>query len=662
MHMSPNRRAIDAPLTGGERLKIGVQLGSTMLAAGLLALGLWQKHTAPEMADVAQIILAMAALIVAFPIFVSAVRGLVVYDPHASIEQLVALAVLAAMVTGLFVTAALIAVIMNLGHFLEERSILGAQAAVEGLRKLHSGKATLLAGDEEREVPAESLKTGDLILVRPGDTLAADGDVLEGESAIDQSSITGESTPEDVAPGAKVFAGTSNVSGALTVRVTKTGSQTTLGRVVHLLREAEQSKPPVLKLIERYAGYYVPLLLTIAAVVLFINTRPPAPEETGADPTLSDFDVRFNAEAIKQAISILVVGCPGAFILAGPTAMIAALAAASRLGILIKNTRFMEALADVDTVVLDKTGTLTLGKLELVEIATLGAASKNDALWSAACLALGSKHPVARAVAAAARQARLTAGISASAKGLKEIAGKGMSLSREEGELLLGRREWLLEQGFQPPENPEHSGPVVWLARKLPNGQPAEVTACFLLADVARPEAKKALAELRELGMKRAVLLTGDRRAVAEHIGQGLGMSEIIAEVLPEQKLTAIQRERAAGRRVMMVGDGVNDALALSSGDVGIALGAAASDVALQSADVALMRDDLTRVPTTVRLARKTRAIINENVLIAAVASVGMVGLASVIVIPPFLAAVMHVIGELAVILNSGRLLDFGRR
>jgi heavy metal translocating P-type ATPase len=628
--------SLDVPLTFGERTRIVVQLGTAMLAGALLAVGwLQMQYGSEDLRNVAELIIALAALIVAAPIFYSAVRGLFVSDAHTMTEQLVALAVLAAMMTGNFITATLIPVILNIGHFLEERSVLGAQAAIEGLRTLHARSATLLTDSGEQEVDPESLKPGDLILARPGDTIAADGEILEGQSAIDQSSITGESAPEDAGPGTSVFAGTINLSGLLRIRVTKTGSQTALGQVVDLLRDAERSKTPAMQLIEQYAGYYVPIILIIAAVVLFI-TRD-----------------------MSRAVSVLVVGCPQAFVLAGPTAMVAALATASRLGILIKNTRFLESLADVDTVVLDKTGTVTLGKLELVTVRPLGGIDNDDVLKAAARCSAASKHPVSRAITETARQRGLIPEDRPLQGTVEEIAGKGVRAETDAGPILLGRREWLLELGADVPESPNHAGPVVWVGRydgPAEAGSPRPL-GCLLLADVPRPEAKQAIVDLRRLGLDRAVLLTGDRREVAEHVAESLQTDEVIAEVLPQQKLDAIRRESQQGRSVMMVGDGVNDALALASGDVGVALGAVASDVALKSADVALMTNDLGRLPTTIELARRTRRTIHQNIIVGGVISIGFVALASIGLIEPLVAAILHNVGELFVIGNSARLL-----
>jgi len=635
------KRSLEVPLTVSERAKIVIQLGSAMLATGLLGVGLIEKYFGPpELENIAELIMAVAACVVAIPIFWHALLGLLSQDPHAIIDQLVTLATLAALATGDFVTATLIPVIMALGHFLEERSILGAQAAIEGLRTLHAHKATLLTPDGEREVDASKLNKGDLLLVRPGEVIAADGEITEGSSAVDQSSITGESVPDDLGPNDNVYAGTVNLTGLIRVRVTRTGSQTALGRVVELLRSAEQSKTPVLKLIEQYAGYYVPIILTIAAVVLFV-TRD-----------------------MSRSVAVLIVGCPGALVLAGPTAMIAALAAASRLGILIKNTRFLESLADVDTVVLDKTGTLTLGRLELSSMQPMNGHREDELLRQAVACAAGSRHPVSRAIVRAAELAGIEVQLGGSGDRIEEVSGKGIVATGNGDVKLLGRRDWLIERGVELPENPQHSGPIVWLGRieHTDKGATAQAVGCILLADRPRPEAKQAIHDLKALGLERSVLLTGDRQEVAQQIGVSLEMDEIIAEVLPEQKLHTVHAEREAGRSVMVVGDGVNDALALASGDVGVALGAVASDVALQSADVALMTNDLGRLPMCVRLARFTRATVHQNVLIGAGSSIAFMGVASMGIISPLAGAFLHLIGEAFVIGNSARLLRFDQR
>ena len=639
--------SLEAPLTWGERARIVAQVGTAMVACALLLIGWLQwQYGSRDLQNVAELIVALAACIVAAPIFWEALVGVSTGNKESATYQLVALAILAAMMMGTlasFGTAALIAVIMNLGRFLEERSILGAQAAIEGLKKLHTGRATLLTADGERELDARRLRPGDNIIVRPGEMITADGQIVQGDSSLDQSSITGESVPADAGPDDTVFAGTVNLTGFLHVRVTNAGSQTALGRVVQLLQEAERSKTSAMKLIETYAGYYVPLILIVAAVVLFV-TRD-----------------------MQRAVTILVVACPSALVLAGPMAMVAALSTASRLGVLIKNTRFLESLGDVSTVVLDKTGTVTLGRLQVVQMQPCHGFGDEELLSISLLCARGSRHPVSRAVVQAAESAKIDAG--GAAERIEEIHGKGVRANRDGVTVLLGRRQWLIDEGLEVPDDPSHSGPIVWLGKTgNPSGSDdAKVIGCLLLADVPRPEAQQAISDLRSLGVDRIVLLTGDRRNVAEEIGARLQADEVIAEVLPKQKLEIIERE-CETNTVMMVGDGVNDALALARGDVGVAIGAAgsdvalqSSDVALQSADVALMSDDLRRLPTTVQLARCTRRTIHQNVLVGAGLSVGFVYLASVGLFGPIVGGLLHFVGPLFVICNSARLLGFGQ-
>lgn len=642
--LSSRMHNLDVPLTLMERFKIVVRLGSAMLAGGLLIVGLleWKVF---EMEVVGNLIIAIASLIVSLPIFITAIYGIFTRDAdaHAMMEQLVALATLAAMMNQEFVVATLIPIIMNLGHFLEERSILGAQAAIDGLKTLQARTAVLLNADgTETDVEPESLKIDDVILVRPGDIIAADGEIVEGVSTIDQSSITGESLPEDVTVGKNVFAGTINMTGVLKIRVTKTGDKTAIGRVMELLQDAEGAKTPVMKLIEKYATYYIPIILTVAGVVLFL-TRD-----------------------IDRAMAVLVVGCPGALVLAGPTAMIAALAAASKLGILIKNTRFLEALVGIDTVVLDKTGTVTIGHLQLSSMVLKDATSENELMVEAIRCASGSRHPASKAIVKAAQDRDVTM-LTPPSAAIQEVPGKGVLLQETSETSYLGRLAWLQDEGFDIsgcdeliPEN--FIGTTVWLARRLQdeNGKTRdEIAGCFLMADRPRPEACEAIQEMRDLGVERCVLLTGDRRATAEEIGRFLNMDQVIAEVLPSQKLDVVAAEKAAGRSVMMVGDGVNDAPALASGDVGIALGAAASDIALQSADIALMTSDLRRLPMTIHLARATHMTIHVNIIVGLGLTLFFIWLASMGVINSLTSAILHNVGEAFVIINSARLLKF---
>ncbi len=623
-------RRLEAALTRGERLRIGLDLGSAMLAGGLLLVAfLFEWFGDASQRPLTELFKCVAALIVSVPIFGAAMRGVLTGETDDTIEQLVALAVLAALVSGEFTTAASIPLILNLGHFLEQRSALGAQAAIDGLQTLQGRTATLLTVTGEREVESTILRRDDVVVVRPGDVIPADGIVRKGASTVDQSSITGESLAEEVGPGTRLFAGSINLTGLLEVTVTGVGQKTALGRVLELLHSAEQSKTPAVRLVEQYAKYWVPSILTAAAVLLFLT------------------------HDMSRVVTLMVVACPGAFVLAGPTAMIAALAAASRLGILVKNTKFIEVLADVDTVVLDKTGTVTLGHFAIVTIRPYGGATDEELLRAAALCAAGSRHPVSRAIIRAASTAGLQ--LVEVSETVEEMHGQGVIAIAGNSRCLLGRADWLRGQGLELPPIPDHEGAVVWVARD------EAVLGYLLLADLPRPEARQAIAELRKLGLNRVILLTGDRQQAAAQVARLLDIENVIAEVLPEQKLQTVQSEKAMGHRVMVVGDGVNDALALASGDVGVAMGAMGSDVALKSADVALMANDLTRLPLAIRLSRQTRATISQNLIVGAASSALMLTLAALGIVSPIIGAVLHNAGEIFVIFNSARLLGFGR-
>ncbi len=622
-------RTLEATLTGRERLTIGLRLGIDMLALGLLAVGWLQKTLGdPQLAIVAETVIAIGAVLVATPLFVTALHGLVTHDPDSFSEQLVSLAIIAAMASGEYAAAILVPVIMDIGHFLEERSVMGAQTAIDGLSKLHARSATRLTPTGEEQVEPDALRIDDVVLVRPGDILPADGEVVRGHSTVDQSSITGESVPEEALVGSQLFAGSVNVSGAMEVRVTRVGAQTALGRVLALLRDAEQSKAPVMKLLERYAGYYVPVVLMVAAATLFF-TRD-----------------------MSRVVAVLVVSCPCAFVLAGPSAMVAALATASRLGILIKNTKFLESLADIDTVVLDKTGTVTLGHLKVTRVLPAADVAERELLQAASRCAAGSRHPVSAAIVRAA----CARGIDTSERAvdIREVPGKGVIARDGQTQALLGRREWLVEQDFAIAADPHGDGPVAWVARD------DKVLGAILLEDLPRPEATRAVEDLRLLGPDRFILLTGDRRQVAERVASTLGIENVVSEVLPEQKLDVVREQVSEGRSVMVVGDGVNDALALASGHVGVAMGAMGSDVALKSADIALMNNDLRRLAHSIQLSRQTRRVINQNVLIGAGSSILMLALASAGLLPALAGAVLHNFGTVYVVINSARLLRFG--
>ncbi|MEM9943009.1 MAG: cation-translocating P-type ATPase [Planctomycetota bacterium] len=475
---------------------------------------------------------------------------------------------------------------------------------------------------------ASDMKPGDIVIIRPGETVPADGEVIDGFSAIDQSTITGESTPQDVGPGATLFAGTVNHNGLLRVKVTSSGNASTLGKILDLLHEAEQSKTEVLRLIEGYAKYFVLGVLLIAGISLFLSRD------------------------ISRAIAVLVVGCPGPFILAGPAAMVAALAAATRKGILIKNAKFLEKLTEVDAVIFDKTGTVTQGKLQVIALAAHDS-EDSELLRAAAVCAGASQHPVSRAITNFAKE-QTTADALTPAKA-HELPGRGVTVETDEKQFLLGRRSWLVESGFDLPQDPDHAGPIVWVATR--QGDVHKSLGAVLLADEARQDAKQVITNLKQMGVMRTTLLTGDRFPVARKVATDVGLDHVVADVLPGHKREVVRAERRAGYRVMVVGDGVNDAPALAESDIGTAMGAAGAEIALHSADVVLMTEQLDRLPFAVNLARRTRKTIHQNVIVGVGLTVMMLALASAGAISPIAGAVVQNVGELFVIVNSAALL-----
>ena len=617
----------EAALTVEEQRAIALRLGPMLAGVGLLGLGALYGALFPGQSSIAAAMKGLAALVVSLPIFKIGVSGFLSRPAKDLTEQLVSLAILAALATGDFVTATLVPLFLELGHFFEERSSRGARAAIDGIRRLSARRAIRLVEDEEREIKPEQIDVGDHPLVRPGEIIPADGRVLSGHSSVDQSPITGESLYEDVGPGHEVYSGTVNLDGLLRIEASSVGGGTVIGRVLDLLREVESSKTPVLRLLERYAGVYLPIVLAVAGVTLFVTGE------------------------VDRAIAVLIVSCPCALVLAGPAAMVAAMTASTRLSMLIKSAGFLETVADIETLILDKTGTVTTGALSLGKVHTSGGeAPAEDVVRRAAICGHSSLHPVSRAAVEAADRLGLSYEHVADAR---EIPGQGVEARAEDGVYRMGRRSWLESLGLDFSGHEDESGPGAWVA------EDGRVLGFLSLEDRPREEAQAALTAARRLGIQRVVMLTGDREGVARGVAEELGFDDVIAEVLPEQKLDIVRAEQEGGRKVMMVGDGVNDALALSRADVGVALGQRISEVALGGADVALMRPDLGRIPLMLRLAAFTRSIVILNAVLGMGFSILMMALASTGVIDPLVGAVLHNAGSLFVVLNSSRILRF---
>ncbi|QJP98438.1 heavy metal translocating P-type ATPase [Pseudomonas fluorescens] len=614
-------------LSSAEQRRAARQLTLAMLALGLLGLGLIWRWLMPEQTGVSQLLLGFASLLVAVPVMRSAWFSLRYPSLHGITDQLIALAMLGAWATGDLLTAALLPIIMIFGHVLEERSVIGSQEAIHALGQLTRSHARKIQADGTViEVDNGTLKAGDTVEVRAGDRIPADGRVLSGQASLDTASITGESVPVEAGVGMTVFGGAINLDGLLRIEVTRTGDESTLGKVIALMQNAERSKPPITRLLERYAGSYMVLVLLLAAVTWFVTN---------------------DAQAM---LAVLVAACPCALVLSAPATAIAGVAVAARHGILIRSSAFLEELADLTSLVVDKTGTLTYGTLRLQSINS-AQADHDSVMALAASLGAASSHPVSRALAGLVHADNVLV-----LTDIHERQGLGVVAKTEQGEAALGRPELFAQLGIPTTSIPDHDGPIAGLAL---NG---EFLAWLLLADSVKPEARFALSELRELGLGRQLLLTGDRQSVAHTLARDVGLHEVEAQALPEDKLNRVLKEIDNGFRPMVVGDGINDSLALKAGVVGVAMGAGGADIALASADIVLIGSDLRRLGTCVRLSRQCRRTLQVNVIIGlgwtlaivVFAAFGWLGAAGAMI-----AALLHNLSTLLVLGNAGRLLRF---
>jgi Cd2+/Zn2+-exporting ATPase len=619
-----------SPLPGSllsttEKWRLGSRLILAGVAGGLLLLSLALRSLVPEQTEVARLVAALAAALVAIPVMVEAWEALISPSLHGVTDLLVAAALIAAWSIGDLETAALVPLAMVIGHVLEERSLLGTRDAIAALSRLGAGTTRRFDGAGLiHDIPVEHLRIGDRIELRAGDRLPADGIVREGASSLNLAALTGESVPVEVALGDAVQAGALNVQGRLVVEVVRLGADTAMGRVVQLMQQAEQAKPPVTRLLERFAVPYLFLVLLAALAALLL----------GGSATV--------------AMTVLVAACPCALVLAAPAAAVAGIAVAARHGLLVKGTAFLEELAQVDTLVIDKTGTLTLGALHVAEILPADGVDVDHLRMVASCLGAASSHPVSRAVAPL-----VTPALRHPIDQVTEHGGLGVRALIDQAPALLGRRDFLTAEGLSIPPAPAHDGPLVGVACA------GSFLGWILLADEPRAEAPRALAELRAIGIQRQVLLTGDRSAAAARVAGQLAITEVQSEVTPEQKLATVMALVAAGHRPLVVGDGINDALALRAGAVGVAMGTGGTDVALASADLVLTGSDLRRLATGIRLSRRCRSIIAINVGIGLGWTAVVVALAATTSMGPIWAVLLHHVGTLAVVTNAGRILSF---
>lgn len=549
-----------------------------------------------------------------------------------------------AAVLGEWAEGAFLLFLFALGHAGEHYALDRARNAVNALGALMPKTARVKRGEQIVEEPVATLQVDDVVVVRPGDRLPVDGQIISGAGAIDQSPITGESVPVDKEPGDEVFAGTINQSAALEVKVTRLAKDNTLSRVMQMVAEAQSQQSPTQQFTQRFTRWFVP---TVLIVVLLVIVVPPL---VGWLPWRASF---------YRAMLLLVASSPCALALGTPAAVLAGIAQAARNGVLIKGGVHLENLGRLQVMAFDKTGTLTEGKFALAEIVPLSSEPAEEVLRIAAAVEQQSNHPLAQAVVQAAQARQLTLPV---ATGLENVAGRGVRSSVNGQAVLIGSLKFFSEN-----EGKQLDPAVVQTAAQLTDGGlttmvvsvNGEVIGLLGLADGPRSGVSQTMKQLLNLGIKHLVMLTGDNETVAQRIAQGIGMTDVRAELLPEHKLAAIKELQTQYGAIAMTGDGVNDAPALATATVGIAMGGAGTAVALETADVALMGDDLSKLPFAVGLSRASRSIIQQNLAI----SLGVIGLLIVTSVVGWVqlsgAVVLHEGSTIIVVLNALRLLRY---
>ncbi|WP_372608186.1 heavy metal translocating P-type ATPase [Halorientalis litorea] len=622
----------------------------TWAGAVLVTLGLlFEFVLTGSNVDVASVLDASLALADVLFLGAVAVSGLPVVrsgyysarNRNLDIDLLMGTAIVAATGIGYFVEAATLAVLFSIAELLEDYAMDRARDSLRELMELSPDEATVRREGEEVTVPADDVAVGETVVVRPGDKVPLDGSVVEGESAVDESPITGESVPVDKGSGDEVYAGSINDTGYLEVTVTSTAGDSTLSRIIEMVQGAQAKQTETEQFVDRFAGYYTP-----AVVVLAILTAA-VPPLVIADPVsvgAAGYAVTFTGDWgtwFVRGLTLLVIACPCAFVISTPVSVVSGVTSAGKNGVLVKGGNHLEAMGNVDAVALDKTGTLTRGELAVTDVVPLGDTDERTLLRRAAGLERRSEHPIAEAILARAEDAGVGdvpdpvafenlpgEGIRGEFDGETYYAGKpslfeelGFAFSRGTGS---GAAD-LQSDGGTTPESAVAGGDGAFAADTLATleqegktvvlvGTETELLGAIAIADEVRPASKRAVERLQELGVARVVMLTGDNEGTARAIAEQVGVDEYRAELLPDEKVAAVESLQAAYGEVAMVGDGINDAPALATADVGIAMGAAGTDTALETADIALMGDDIGKLPYLYALSHTANGVIRQNI------------------------------------------------
>jgi Cd2+/Zn2+-exporting ATPase len=553
------------------------------------------------------------------------------------------MSIIGAVALGWYVEAGLVALILQIGALIEGVATESAQKAVLALQKLAPKHARVKGvGDrgkgveeaQDRVIPIGELRVGDILVVLPGERVAADGKLVSGATSVDEASVTGESMPVDKGVGSEMLAGTINLTGSAEVKVERVGEHSALGQTIALVRRAQQFQPQIIRAADKFFAFYTPIIL-VASVLAWFVTKDPV-----------------------RMVTMWVVGCPCAMLLASPLAIVVSLARASRSGMQVKAGPFVEASATLQTVVFDKTGTLTTGKFIVSRVNPVEGVSVNDLLKVAATIEQRSSHPIARSVVAYAKARGI---FPSEAADMAVMEGLGIKARVEGAEAVAGSAK-IVPAEFAAAaaklDVEDETLPVVPVY-VMHDGR---LMGAVYLTDEIRPEAARTVSRLRDLGIKRVAMLTGDRRRTAELVARAVGCDEVFAELLPGQKVEIVRGLQRGGKGVCMVGDGINDAPSLATATVGIAMGVRGTDVAIEAADAVLLKDDLTRVPLLIYLAKRTRTAIYQNLLFSLVFAGLAEAAAAGGLFGPVVAALVHIAGVGVIAVNSVRLAGGGAR
>ncbi len=596
----------------------------TVAATGVLIIAAWLVSlVGVDVPYLAEGLALVAVGIGGLGIVWGALQGL--RQRQVNVDELVSIAVIASVLAGEYLSAGLVVFMMIFGQLLEEATSQRATAALEHLAALQPERAHCMVGNAIQEVMVEDLQPGDTVLAKPGERLPVDGLVVAGAAAVDEALVTGESLPVQKEPGHRVYAGTLNQDGALTIRTEAVGEQAYVGQIGRLLDALEEERAPIVRVADRYARYFTPAILIVAGATWLISGN------------------------LSSALAVLIVACPCALVLATPTAIVAGVANAARQGILVKGGARFEAAGAVDTIAVDKTGTLTLGTPVVQQVIPVDGMTSEELLSIAAAVERFSEHPLGKALVRLAAEKALSLQPAAD---FRAYPGRGVGARVAQQHVLVGTHELLHAHdvtGVPPQEAAPRDGSLLLVA--------VEEKFCgwVQFADTVRPAAAQAVEHLHALGIRQIVMLTGDRQQEAKRLAETVGIDEWHARLLPEHKVDWIRNARSEGRHVAMAGDGVNDAPALAAADLGIVMGGTGTAVAAETADIALMRGDIGQLPTAIAVSQMTLRGIKQNLLFALVWNLLGIALAATGVLGPIAAALAHNLGSVAVVVNAAR-------